>query len=408
MNGSSDVLIIGGGIQGCALAFHLVRSGASVRVLEKDYPGRHASGVNAGGVRTLGRHPAELPLSLIAKRCWKELADLLDADVGFSPVGQLRIAENEGELEKLRQRRDLVSGLGLDYREEIIEADDLHRMVPALSPHCIGALYVADDGHASPFRTTTAYRLAAERLGACFERGAEVVSVTADHDCFHVRLRDGRSFGANRLVNCAGAWGGRIAALVGDDIALEPNGSMLMVTMRMPAFLGPVVGAAGRSLSFKQFANGSVLIGGGHRAPVDIDRNGTSIDLMGLAKAAQNATALFPRMKNAKALRFWSGIEGFTSDHLPVIGPSASQAGAFHAFGFSAHGFQLAPAVGLVLSQAILGGATACDLSAFRVDRESIRGSVSGEASIPSKPSSVKLFLNALDRHTQKPSTGPR
>ena len=171
------------------------------------------------------------------------------------------------------------------------------------------------------------------------------------------------------LVNAAGAWGGRIAAALGDCVPLQPNGSMLMVTARMAPFVGPVVGAAGRSLSFKQFPNGTVLIGGGHRAAVDLDTNGTSLALDGLARAARTAITLFPVMRTARAVRFWSGIEGFMPDGMPVIGASRASPSVFHAFGFSAHGFQLGPIVGLLLAELISEGRTSLPIEAFRVDR---------------------------------------
>ncbi len=144
---------------------------------------------------------------------------------------------------------------------------------------------------------------------------------------------------------------------------------MMMVTARMPRFVGPVVGAAGRALSFKQFENGTVLIGGGHRAPVDLDSNATAIDVRALSRAAGNAAALFPIMAQASIMRFWSGIEGFTPDGLPVLGPSAAVPGAFHAFGFSAHGFQLGPVVGRILAELALDGAASLPVAPFRVDR---------------------------------------
>ena len=93
-----DVLVIGGGLHGCSTALHLARRGVSVAVLEKDYVGRHASGVNAGGVRRLGRHLAEVPLSVASMETWHAIRDLVDNDCGFESHGQVKVAENEAEL----------------------------------------------------------------------------------------------------------------------------------------------------------------------------------------------------------------------------------------------------------------------------------------------------------------------
>lgn len=369
MTTTTDVLVIGGGLIGCSTALHLARRGLTVRVIEKDYVARHASGVNAGGVRTLGRALPELPLSIAAKQSWQHLPDLVGADGGFRAVGQIRVAETEEQLERLCERSRTVAALGLDYTERVIDADELYERLPALAPQCTGGLIVEDDGYALPYATTLAFRQQAERDGACIHEGVAADMPIHEGGSWTVRTSDGSRYRAKVLVNAAGAWGGRLAAALGDRVPLQPNGSMLMVTARMAPFVGPVVGAAGRSLSFKQFPNGTVLIGGGHRAAVDLDTNGTSLALDGLARAARTAITLFPVVRTARAVRFWSGIEGFMPDGMPVIGASRASPSAFHAFGFSAHGFQLGPIVGQLLAELISEGRTSLPIEAFRVDR---------------------------------------
>lgn len=364
-----DAIVIGGGLQGCSTALHLARRGLRVTVIEKDYVGRHASGVNAGGVRTLGRALPELPLSLAAKALWRQMEALVDDDCGFRPAGQIRVAETAEEMAGLGRRSHAVDALGLHHRETVIDQAALRRLLPAVAPHCLGGLHVADDGFADPFRTTTAFRRAAEREGVRIVEGAAVAAVThPDSGSWRVTA-GGERHDAALLFNCAGAWGGRLAAALGDPVPLAANGSMMMITARMPRFVGPVVGAAGRALSFKQLDNGTVLVGGGHRAPVDLDSNATAIDIQALSRAAANAAALFPVMARTAVVRFWSGIEGFTPDGLPVLGPSTAAPGAFHAFGFSAHGFQLGPVVGRVLAELALDGAASLPIAPFRVDR---------------------------------------
>jgi sarcosine oxidase subunit beta len=143
---------------------------------------------------------------------------------------------------------------------------------------------------------------------------------------------------------------------------------MLMVTARLDPFLTPVVGAYGRNLSFKQFANGSVLIGGGFRGTADPDRNLARVDVRGLAASARTAAAIFPIIRGASIVRSWAGIEGFTPDGIPVIGPS-DMANAFHAFGFCGHGFQLGPIVGGIIADLVTTGQSALPIDAFRIDR---------------------------------------
>ena len=123
---------------------------------------------------------------------------------------------------------------------------------------------------------------------------------------------------------------------------------MLMITARLPPFIKPVVGATGRTLSFKQFPNGTVLIGGGMLGRASPDENRTELDFTNLAINARTVWDLFPIMRSATVVRAWAGIEARMPDQIPVIGPSGTELGVYHAFGFSAHGFQLGPIVGRI------------------------------------------------------------
>ena len=187
MMSTTDLLVIGGGLIGCSTALHLVRRGLTVRVIEKDYVARHASGVNAGGVRTLGRALPELPLSIAAKRLWQNLPDLVGVDGGFRAVGQIRVAETEEQLERLRERSRTVAALGLDYVERVIDADELYERLPALAPHSVGGLIVEDDGYALPYATTLAFRQQAEREGACIHEGVVAAMPTHERGVWTVR-----------------------------------------------------------------------------------------------------------------------------------------------------------------------------------------------------------------------------
>ena len=144
---------------------------------------------------------------------------------------------------------------------------------------------------------------------------------------------------------------------------------MLMITERVPPFLTPVVGATGRLLSFKQFENGTVLIGGGHRGRAHRHTGATELDFKGLAVNAKTAAEIFPLIRGTKVVRCWAGIEGVMPDMIPVIGPSETVQGAFHAFGFSTHGFQLGPIVGRIIAELIVDGRSPLPIEPFRISR---------------------------------------
>lgn len=171
------------------------------------------------------------------------------------------------------------------------------------------------------------------------------------------------------IVNCAGAWADRIAAQLGEPVPLEVWALMLMISAPVPHFLDPVIGAAGRALSFKQYANGTVLIGGGHKGRARRDENWTDLDIAGLARSARTVSDLFPIMRSAPIVRGWAGIEGRLPGDIPVIGPSSTEQGVFHAFAFAGHGFQLGPVVGGILAELVTTGQSNLPIAPFRIDR---------------------------------------
>ena len=126
---TAPVIIIGGGLHGSSTALHLARAGVHALVLEKNYIARHASGVNAGGVRTLSRHLAEVPLSLASREIWLTLQDWVDDDCGFDQNGQMRVAEDEADVATLRARLQTMHDHGYTH-EEWLDADEVRAIVP--------------------------------------------------------------------------------------------------------------------------------------------------------------------------------------------------------------------------------------------------------------------------------------
>ena len=363
----ADVIIIGGGIHGCSTALHCALRGLKVILLEKDYAGRHSSGVNAGGVRQLARHVAEIPLSVYSMKLWHRIRDLVDDDCGFTSDGQVLVAETQAELESFRARVDELHALGYGH-EELLDAAELRRLVPAVAETCPGGVVSRHDGAADPFRTTQAFRRQTEQLGGRVLEGVVVTDIKRERSTWTVRTSTD-TYEAPAIVNAAGAWADRISAMLGEAVPLEVIAPMLMITARVPAFIQPVVILSGRKLSFKQFANGTVLIGGGHLGRPLRDENVTVLDWAKLAESAKTVWELFPVMRGTTILRAWAGIEARMPDDIPVFGKSSTFEGAFHQFGFSAHGFQLGPGAGAVMAELITTGTTNMPIEAFRIDR---------------------------------------
>ena len=368
----ADVIIIGGGLVGMSTALFLARQGMRCIILEKDNPGRHASGVNAGGLRRLNRHPAEIPLAVAAAEIWHSIDDLVDSNCYARFPGQIRVAESEEDLASLEQRAAMVRDLGYQH-EEMIGKEELYRLAPALSPHCVGGLICRDDGFARPYFTLHAFRNKVLSLGVKIYSSSHVDAIERSGRNWYVTTSKSR-FKSPVLVNCAGAWAGKIAATMGDEVPLKAGAPMLMVSERLPYFLHPVIGAASRKLSFKQMPNGTLVIGGAHMAELDLDNETSEMNWPKLAVSARTVLALFPQLENTRIVRTWAGIEGFMPDNLPVISRATQCDDGYHAFGFSAHGFQLSPLVGKILSELIIDGETEYPIAPFAVTRFSQAG----------------------------------
>ena len=184
------------------------------------------------------------------------------------------------------------------------------------------------------------------------------------------QVGDGRhSFEAPLLVNAAGAWAGQIAAMAGDDIPLDTKASMMIVTERVAPFVRPTVSSTTRKLSFKQSNQGTLLIGGGQQGRSDLTNERAEVDARLLAKSAAAAVALFPSVSRLRIVRSWSGLEAKTSDNIAIAGLSPSAPGLMHLFGFSGHGFQLVPALGVAAAELLLDGRSRVDISGLRPER---------------------------------------
>ncbi|MBU8541320.1 NAD(P)/FAD-dependent oxidoreductase [Falsiroseomonas tokyonensis] len=362
-------LVIGGGLHGLSTALHLARTpGWQVTLLERRHVGRHSSGVNAGGVRRLGRALPEIALSVIAAEMWHGIEALVGDDCGFRATGQVKVAESAADIAKNEARVAQVRALGWTH-EEVVDQAEVRRLLPAVSPHVVGAIVTRDDGSADPMRTVMAFRRAAEQAGVVIHEGVAVTGLERTAEGTIRVATDHQMFEAERVANCAGAWAPDLAALAGETIPCGTKASMMIVTERLPPFVDPTVGCSSRSLSFKQTAAGTVVIGGGHQGRNDKATETSTVLFGSLAHAARIAAEIFPCVAQARIVRSWTGTEARPPDDMPVIGESRSLPGLFHSFGFSGHGFQLSPAAGAAVAELMARGATNLPVAAFNQDR---------------------------------------
>tara|TARA_B110000977_G_scaffold200633_1_gene291900 strand:+ start:511 stop:1635 length:1125 start_codon:yes stop_codon:yes gene_type:complete len=362
------VIIIGGGIQGCAAAYFLAKRGQNITLLEKDNIARHASGVNAGGVRRLGRDLAEIPLSLAAMDIWNHLSEEIgDAALAFHPNFYVKVAIDEAGHIAGMARAEALQQVGFQH-EVWLDETEIRKKIPGLARNISGGLVVEGDGWAIPWRIVRGFADEAARNGATITEHCHVESLKRQNDVWQIHTNAG-DFEADIVVNCAGAWAADLARQSGEpNLPLTAYAPMLAVTERRPQILNAVMGILGHTLSLKQLDTGQFVIGGGVRADADIHQNKAGLSIPELATSMYRAAQLFPDIAHAKIIRCWSGIEGYMPDNLPVIG-RGNQDGLVHGFGFSAHGFQLGPAVGEALADLVMGQQPRTSLAAFSPQR---------------------------------------
>ena len=361
-----DAAIVGGGTAGCAAALHLAETGLSVGLFERRTVGSQASGVNFGGVREQGRDFAELPLSRRSRRIWGELASRIGSDCEFSATGHLKLARSEAEMESLEAFAHGAKEYGVEV--EMISGNRVHAVCPLLGARVIGASLCPSDGQANPRLVAPAYARAARAAGALIHEHEGVTAAMRDGGGFRLETERGRRVTAASLVNVAGAWGAIVAGWFGENVPLEPQSPSMQVTEPVPYRLRMNIGVVGGDVYARQTPRGNVIFGGGRgwNSFGEIrSRAGGENVLDTMARLGE----ILPWTACTHVIRTWSGIEGYTPDDIPVLGPSQTTPGLIHAFGFSGHGFQLGPAVGEVLAELVLTGETPTPISALSIRR---------------------------------------
>jgi len=374
VTGTTEVVVIGGGISGTATAYELARAGAKVTLLEQGSLASMASGWTLGGVRQSGRHPAELPLASAAVARWEQLGEELGADVEYRREGNLRLARSPEEVPVIQTIVAEQPNLGLDLRF-LPDNAAVREIAPAIAESVLAASYCPTDGHANPITTVRAMAGAAARHGATLRTETVVTTIDASGGRVRgVRTRGG-DIAADVVVVAAGVYSARLCAPLGLDLPIQVSRVAVVQTVPLPPLIQQVLGTAGADFAGRQEVGGRFrLTGGGRPWPHQLDDLAHGDDPVlppaeDVIAALTRGIEVLPALGDARVARVWGGLLDMTPDALPIIERVPELDGLVIAGGFSGHGFCLGPVTGQIVRDLVLEGTTAFPIRPFRLDR---------------------------------------
>jgi sarcosine oxidase subunit beta len=368
------VVIIGGGITGCAAAYYLAKSGCRVIALEKeDSLGSGGSGRNGGGVRQSGRDPRELPIAMYGiKNIWPGLSEELGLDVEYCQKGNLRLGKTEAHLGILKSLTQKALDCGLDVK--MISGAEAREINPYLSKAVLGASWCPSDGHANPLLTTLAFYRRARQLGALFISGEPVREIRKNKGRVRVAVTEGGLYEGGTIIVAAGLGSRPLLNTVGLDVPMMPVLLETLVTEAVAAMFPQMLGTAAADFYGHQSVRHGSFVFGITSGYEPFARAGFPASSSGAAQAAcRNILSYFPVLADLKVIRSWAGWIDDCADHVPVISFTDEVPGLLIACGFSGHGFGIGPAVGKLLSEMVMGGSPPLDLTGLRYDRFAIK-----------------------------------
>jgi glycine/D-amino acid oxidase-like deaminating enzyme len=369
----ADVVVIGAGIVGLCTALYLARAGVDVVVLDRGPPGAQASGGNAGSLHVqllsfdFQDSPDTRPLRTLALqrdsvRLWQALDQELGG-LGVSLAGGMMVAESAGELDILRRKVALERRCGIET--ELLDRDAALAREPALSPDIAGAAFCALEGKVDPLAANPRIAGAARQAGARILSGTDVQAIGRRSGGFLLSTNRG-DLRAGRIVNAAGAWAGRIGALLGVDLPVTGAPLQMLVTEPVAPLLRGLLAHAARHLSLKQTSSGSLVIGGGWTASLDPVRQHPRPLRRSIEGNLFVATRLIPALAGLHLVRSWAAMN-VDIDGAPILGEHPGIPGLFTAVG--ANGYTLGPLLAQTTANLLLRGDPGRDISRFTLDR---------------------------------------
>ena len=378
MTESYDAIVVGGGVIGAATAFNLKKLGCDrVMLMERDQTGMGGTAKSSAIVRTHYSIPTNTQLAVQSLDIFANFKETLghdEADCGWVNSGYMILAPEGPTADSLTANLGMQAALGAETR--LIDRDEARALHPLLNLDDIAAIgYEPHSGYAKPGETTYSYVRAALDLGIELKRSRAALGLMRDGDRVVGVETYAENFPAKKVICTMGPWSGRLAEWTGLDIPLEISRHTVLTLMgeERCAVDAPIVTdlAAGNKIYFRPTSNGAVLVGtGDHGEPIaSVDDLAAPVGMDVVTDLGTQMAHRMPSFADCAFTGTWNGAYDITPDWNPVLGAVPERDGLIIAYGFSGHGFGLAPAVGKVLAQTALGRATDVDLSPYALSR---------------------------------------
>jgi sarcosine oxidase subunit beta len=356
---SHDAIVIGAGVVGASVAWHLAGRGLRVAIIDRGDPGGGSTGAATGGFRALFPTEVNVRLSLLSARKLERFADETGVDPGFRRRGYLWLARTEAELEALAAAQAVQRAAGHDDTRTI-GVDEIAALNPAVRrTGLVGGAFGAGDGFIRPLAILAGYLDGARRRGAELIR-AEVVAI---EDGPRVRTADGALLAVGCVVDAAGPWAARLA-----DIPVAPLRRHVAETRSSPLAEDTPMTIWLEDGFHLRVRDGRVLLL--LPTPGAADPFATTVDPAWVARVTAVAADRVPALAGAAVAQSWAGLYEMTPDHHALLGAAPGRPGLYLAAGSSGHGVMHAPALGQLLAEIIVdGGARALDVTPLRPSR---------------------------------------
>jgi len=365
----ANIVIIGAGISGVAIAYNLAKKGMKdIVVFDDNYLTGGATGRCGAGIRQQWGTKYNCILAKKSVEFFEIAQEELQypRDIEFKQEGYLVVATTKEEDIQFEKNVKLQQSLGIPVKK--LTPEGAKKIVPHLNiENVVSATFCPTDGHLNPFTMTEAYYLAAKRLGVKFFYEEKVDEIIVKNNKIEKVITDKREVITNQVVNAAGGYAKEIGLLAGVDIPVYSENHEILVTEPIEKIQGPMVISFSLNIYCQQVPHGSFIMGRsdptmpkGH----NIDSSWQFLDEM-----SKTVCNILPPVGDLRVVRQWGGLYNLSPDRQPIISDTKDLPGFYMAVGFSGHGFMFAPMTGLLLSELILGEKTTVDMTDLHIDR---------------------------------------